>query len=137
MRSEIRPATAASANGASRASGSSASRVRMVASRSASASSISAPCAGTHTPEVFMQNRPPFSTIEVIITSSHHHIQVVFPVVHRTPADHDLAVARAMHFDTRIVRPKFRGIGVPENHAALALPQDLTGACVVGGVVAQ
>ena len=66
----IRAATRRSTNGAISASGSSAARGTIAASRAASASAISRPCDGVQTPEAFTHERPPFSATDLAIRSS-------------------------------------------------------------------
>ena len=66
---EMRSATAGSAKGASCASGSSAARGRMSASRAASSWAMARAFSVTHTPEAFTHDRPEFSTMDAAMTS--------------------------------------------------------------------
>ena len=66
-----------------------------------------------------------------------HHVEIFLPLVDAVLTDHDLAVAGAVDLDARITLPKLGGRDVAENHSATALPQDLSAARVIGGIVAE
>ena len=98
----------------------------MAASRAASASAISRPCAGVHTPDALTHDRPPLSAIDV-----GDQVERVAPARRAIRAEQHLAVARAVQLDARIAGKRADGGDVAEEHAAAALPDDLAGAGVV------
>src|ERR1035438_9089600 len=66
-----------------------------------------------------------------------HHVEVLLPFGRAIFADHDFAVARAVHLDARVALPGPRGGYVAEHHAAAAAAQDFGPAGVIGRVVAE
>ena len=54
-------------------------------------------CLVTHTPDAFTHERP-----ELFGNRRGHHVDVLLPLVGDVRSDHDLAVARSVHFDARI-----------------------------------
>ena len=114
------------ANPASTALSSSIGRGSTGPSRFARASAISSAYAGTTMAEALMQQRPPFSEIDV-----HHEIEILGPALDLIRADQNLAVAGAVDLDPRIAGIPIGGGLVAENQRASAEPQHLAGAFVI------
>ena len=63
-----------------------------------------------------------------------HHLEVFLPTVGGIVTQNDLAVARAVDLDARIVPPRLRCAAVAEQHGAIRDPQQFGGSAVIGGV---
>src|ERR1051326_8304315 len=120
----MRVAICGSTNGASRASGSSATRNNRGYS-----------FGKRFADRIGMSRRPNCGCIytrstAVVGNRSDDHVEILFPIVDAIFADDHFAVTGSMNLDAWIVGPNGRGGTIAEEKRAAAVAQDLARACV-------